>query len=84
MIDIHCHILYGVDDGAEDEQTGRAILDRMAAMGVTDVITTPHFRRHMFAYPKEQIENAFLALASYAQTRLDKPMAPVGQTNRQR
>ena len=69
MIDIHCHILFGVDDGAEDEQVSRAVIDRMAAMGVTDVITTPHFRRHMFAYPNEQIEKAFQLLASYAQTR---------------
>ena len=68
MIDIHCHILYGVDDGAQDEQTSRAILHRMAETGVTDVIVTPHFRRHMFAYPKAQIEDAFQKLASFSQT----------------
>ena len=43
MIDIHTHILPGMDDGAVD------ILDtiemaRLAAMsGVTEIVATPHF-----------------------------------------
>ena len=44
MIDIHCHILPDIDDGAEsmDEALDMA---RMAAMsGVTDIVATPHFR----------------------------------------
>ncbi len=44
MIDIHCHILPDIDDGADslDEALDMA---RMAAMsGVTDIVATPHFR----------------------------------------
>ena len=69
MIDIHCHILYGVDDGASDLSVSTAMLDRMAEMGVTDVITTPHFRHHMFPYPQDLIDEAFSKLSVYASSR---------------
>lgn len=42
MIDIHCHILPDVDDGAND-QTDALNMARMAALsGVTDIAATPH------------------------------------------
>ena len=66
MIDIHCHILYCVDDGADSAQTSRLILDQMATQHITDVIVTPHFRRHMFSYPKQEIEEAYQDLHEYA------------------
>ena len=69
MVDIHCHILYGVDDGSDSMETSRKIIDIMADQQITDVITTPHYRRHMFPYPQEQIEEAFLDLSNYAESK---------------
>ncbi len=66
MIDIHCHILYGVDDGAGDATISRKMIDRMAQIGVTDIIVTPHFRHHMFSYPTQKIEEAFQTVKEYA------------------
>ena len=44
MVDIHCHILPDIDDGAASMEDALDMA-RMAAMsGVTDVIATPHFR----------------------------------------
>ena len=69
IVDIHCHILYGVDDGSDSEQTSRQIIDIMAQQQITDVIVTPHFRRHMFPHPAEKIEEAYQNLSGYAQTK---------------
>ena len=66
MIDIHCHVLYGVDDGAPDLSTSQAMIDHMAKTGVTDVIATPHYRHHMFSYPSQKIEEAYQRLREYA------------------
>ena len=44
MIDIHCHILPDVDDGAADPDDALAMARIAADCGVTDVAATPHFR----------------------------------------
>lgn len=43
MIDLHTHILPGVDDGAADVQTSIAMLRMQREQGVTTVALTPHF-----------------------------------------
>lgn len=43
MIDIHSHILPGLDDGAEDLADSLALAKRYAAHGYTHVIATPHY-----------------------------------------
>ena len=43
IIDIHTHILPGIDDGSKDVETSVKQLKIMADLGVTDVICTPHF-----------------------------------------
>jgi protein-tyrosine phosphatase len=46
MIDIHCHMLPGVDDGAKDETMALAMIEKSANDGVTHIILTPHFRKY--------------------------------------
>lgn len=43
FVDIHSHILPGVDDGAQDVETAVKILEMMKEQGITDVFATPHF-----------------------------------------
>ena len=45
MIDIHCHVLPGVDDGAQDEKETNEMLARAADAGISSVICTPHVYR---------------------------------------
>ncbi len=47
LIDIHHHLLYGVDDGAQTLEETRQMLLRAQAQGVTHIVATPH------AYPGE-------------------------------
>ena len=41
LIDIHTHILYGVDDGAKDINDSMGLLDEEREQGVDQVILTP-------------------------------------------
>lgn len=43
LFDIHSHILFGVDDGAETLKDSIALLEKMWDEGLTCVMATPHF-----------------------------------------
>lgn len=43
MIDLHSHILPGIDDGAESFDDSIRILQELCDQGVTDVVLTPHY-----------------------------------------
>lgn len=43
MIDIHSHILPGVDDGARSLKESVEIVKELVAAGVTRIVATPHF-----------------------------------------
>jgi protein-tyrosine phosphatase len=42
MIDLHCHLLPGLDDGPEDLQTSLKMARLAVSNGITHVICTPH------------------------------------------
>ena len=44
MVDIHCHILPGIDDGAQDMAEAVQMARMAYDSGVTDIAVTPHFR----------------------------------------
>lgn len=44
MLDLHTHLVPGVDDGARTAAAGAAVLARFAADGVRTVVCTPHAR----------------------------------------
>jgi protein-tyrosine phosphatase len=43
MIDLHCHLLPGVDDGAENETEALALARAAVADGISHAVLTPHF-----------------------------------------
>lgn len=43
MVDIHCHILPGFDDGSPDIDESLAMARMAASSGVTAIVATPHF-----------------------------------------
>ncbi len=63
MIDIHCHILHDLDDGADSLEEALEMARLAAYSGVTDIIATPHFRGEPEALEmKEEIDRRYLQL----------------------
>ena len=54
-IDMHCHILPGLDDGARDIETALQILELVYAEGIRAMIATPHFHGGHYEASPEQI-----------------------------
>ena len=44
MIDLHTHVLPGLDDGSPDLESSLAICRMAAEDGITDMVATPHYR----------------------------------------
>jgi protein-tyrosine phosphatase len=42
FVDIHSHVLYGLDDGAKTKEESIAMLEMAASGGTTDIVATPH------------------------------------------
>ncbi|HET9073439.1 MAG TPA: CpsB/CapC family capsule biosynthesis tyrosine phosphatase [Solirubrobacteraceae bacterium] len=55
MIDIHCHILGGIDDGPEDLDASVAMARAAAAAGIETVVATPHLRPDFPAVKVDEI-----------------------------
>ena len=42
FVDVHAHVVAGIDDGPADDGETDAVLEMLAEQGVTTVVTTPH------------------------------------------
>lgn len=54
-VDIHSHLLPGIDDGAQSNEDSKFILDSMIDFGFQQVITTPHTIKTVWDNTKEAI-----------------------------
>jgi protein-tyrosine phosphatase len=55
MVDIHCHILPGLDDGAESVEISLEMAEAAIAEGITHVVGTPHANAR-FAFSPELVQ----------------------------
>ncbi|MCC4722362.1 tyrosine-protein phosphatase [Salinicoccus sp. RF5] len=55
MIDIHNHVLIGVDDGPQTEEEAVLLLKQAIDNGITDIIATPHHYSGDFVNPGSKI-----------------------------
>jgi protein-tyrosine phosphatase len=61
FVDIHSHILWGLDDGAKDFEMSVAMLRIAAESGTTDIVATPHADLQ-YAFQPDEIDRKILAL----------------------
>jgi protein-tyrosine phosphatase len=53
MVDLHCHILPGIDDGSKSMEESLAMAESAIADGITHVVATPHASSaHHFDYER--------------------------------
>lgn len=71
MIDLHSHILPGMDDGSRDVEMSREMLEMLSRQGVTAVMATPHF------YAASDNPEEFLRRRAEAAARLGETPIPV-------
>ena len=57
-VDIHSHVLPGIDDGAKTLQDTEFLLEEMKQLGFTKCITTPHSMSNVWENTPETIKNA--------------------------
>ena len=58
LIDLHCHLLPGIDDGAHDVETAIKMAEAFVADGVTVVACTPHILPGLYHNSGPQIRQA--------------------------
>jgi protein-tyrosine phosphatase len=66
LIDLHSHVLPGLDDGAADMDEALAICRAAADDGIEVLAATPHVRAHDYPTTAEQMEAAFAELSAAA------------------
>lgn len=54
-IDIHSHIIFGIDDGAKTFEDSLFLTDSFIEFGIKDIITTPHTIQYVWDNTRENI-----------------------------
>ncbi|WOD10904.1 CpsB/CapC family capsule biosynthesis tyrosine phosphatase [Halopseudomonas laoshanensis] len=57
MIDLHCHLLPGIDDGPEDMQTALEMARTAESSGITHMVCTPHIHPGRYDNSAANIRN---------------------------
>ena len=62
FVDLHSHVLPGLDDGSPDTATSLALLDGLASLGITEQCVTPHQKAAQWLPAWDKVTEAYAAL----------------------
>ncbi|MBX9888395.1 MAG: histidinol phosphatase [Flavobacteriaceae bacterium] len=67
-VDIHSHLLPGIDDGARTFADSLRLTKALQSFGITQIITTPHIIQHVWDNSQEDIEALSITTKSNLET----------------
>lgn len=73
LVDVHCHILPGIDDGAKDWETSIKLARQAVSDGVTHAVCTPHTLNGKYVNHKKEV----ITLTQNFQDMLDDAKIPL-------
>ena len=73
FIDLHCHWVAGIDDGARDPEESLAMLRALGQIGFGLVVGTPHMRPGMFDNTRGDLEAAYQRMQPHLDAQQDLP-----------
>ncbi len=73
LVDIHCHILPGVDDGAQTLEASLEMARVAVSEGITHILCTPHHNNGVYLNPKNEV----IVKVADLQDELDKAEIPL-------
>ncbi len=69
FVDVHCHILPGLDDGSGSMEMTMEMIDMAYAEGIRQIVFTPHIRRPWLDRPAQKDEETFAAVEEKVKER---------------
>ena len=73
FVDLHCHWIAGIDDGARSPDESLAMLRALKSIGFDRVVATPHMRPGMFDNAREDLRAAYDRMAPHLATDGELP-----------
>ncbi|TGV03963.1 tyrosine-protein phosphatase [Flavivirga rizhaonensis] len=70
FVDIHNHILPGIDDGAKSVEEALYLIKKMKELGIKQFIPTPHIMQDFYPNTDETIGNAYYVLLEALDTEI--------------
>ena len=65
IVDIHSHVIWGVDDGAETREETQKMLQEASADGIGAIICTPHVTPGVYEFPEDVFLRHFAEAEKY-------------------
>jgi protein-tyrosine phosphatase len=77
-VDLHCHWIAGIDDGARTPDEGIQMLKALKSIGFGEVVATPHMRPGMFDNERADLVGAFDRMQPLLAAHADLPSVGLG------